>query len=270
MSTYLSLAKARGATTWLDDHNVESDLLFKSAGSHYAKLLAWQAKRFEARQCREADFVSATSIPDLKKLKRISGREVILLPNTIDTKSYGNAEDTTVLHTPPVLFFSGTLDYQPNVEGLHWFVTEVLPKIKTKVIFRVAGGRPGDSLKDLLTKAQAELIPNPLEMEPHLKGADLVVVPLRSGSGTRLKILEAMAAGKPVISTPLGAEGLEVTPERDIAVASSAPEFASLVDTLLRDVALRKSIAQQAAKTVAEKYDWRCLRATRDLHILTT
>ncbi|MCM2322541.1 MAG: glycosyltransferase family 4 protein [Oligoflexia bacterium] len=269
MAQYLPAAKALGYRVILDEHNVESQLLLSAALSSLRRAPGlWQAlqcRYHESHFCAQADAVVATSDVDAARLTRLTsphaaGR-IRVIPNTID------AEDFEPLHARAgsTLFFSGTLSYQPNIEALRWFCEEILPRLRRakgpalpRVV--VAGASPSAETVKFLQDAGIEVHADVEAIQPLLGEAAVVVTPLLSGSGTRFKILEAMAAGKAVVSTRKGAEGLALSPSYDIWLADSADRFASAILHLLEDSHLRGEMGARAIETVRRRYDWRCTR----------
>ncbi|MCM2280116.1 MAG: glycosyltransferase family 4 protein [Oligoflexia bacterium] len=270
MAQYLPAAKVLGYRVVLDEHNVESNLLYASALSsprRYPALLhAFQCGYHESRFCGQADAVVATSDIDASRLGKLapslrSESKLHVVPNTIDADSF------EPLRSQPgsTLFFSGTLSYGPNIEALHWFCEEILPRLRRargnrlpRVV--VAGADPSAETRQLLERAGIEVHANPPSILPFLSEAAVVMVPLKSGSGTRFKILEAMAAGKAVVSTGKGAEGLVLSPTYDIWIADAADRFTSAILHLIDDPQLRADMGARAAETIRRRYDWRSLR----------
>ncbi len=267
MAQYIPLARTLGYKTILDDHNVESDVLIQGAlmsWRNWHKLpLALQALYEEVRLCKLADIVVATSAVDVLKLQKLAPQaEIKMIPNLIDCDVYSETRS----HAGKTLFFVGTLDYFPNDEGLRWFVKEVLPEIKgdNRPPIVVAGSNPSQELKKLLEENGIKVIANPESVLPYLKNSAAVFVPILSGSGTRLKILEAMAAGRAIVSTHKGAEGLDVKDRVDIFLADTGEDFARKIEELFKTTALREKMGTQAFETVKKLYDWRASREKMD------
>jgi glycosyltransferase involved in cell wall biosynthesis len=149
------------------------------------------------------------------------------------------------------------MDWEANVDGIEFFCGEIWPMILAEIPdarLLIVGREPGPRVKRLAS-ASVEItgtVPSILE---YLEKAAVVIVPLRIGGGTRLKIYEAMAMGKAVVSTSIGAEGLDVHPDRDIVLCDAPSEFAHRVIQLLRDENLRLKYGREAVKTVS-LYDW--------------
>lgn len=266
MAQYIPFAKKQGLKVILDNHNAESILWFESAlGSYktWAEIpLVLQCAYYEKKFCKLADIAIAASDIDSAKLSRmLPQRKFHVLPNTVDTQSYSSIQS----NGGNSLFFSGTLNYAPNIEALEWFTTEILPRVRASMGSEmprvvVAGANPSAALLTLLQNHGIEVYMNPANMLPLLQEAAVFFVPLKNGSGTRLKILEAMAAGRAIVSTGKGAEGLVLTPSHDIFIADHEDAFTSAIVRLLRDSELQSRIGKNAIETISNRYDWRGLR----------
>jgi glycosyltransferase involved in cell wall biosynthesis len=161
------------------------------------------------------------------------------------------------------LLFVGNMRYEPNVDAMVYFCREVLPVIRRQVAdatLRIVGINPGQSVKEL--EGNGVIVTGGVpDVVPYYKGARVCVVPLRAGSGIRAKITEAMALGRPVVSTSLGCEGLNVTDGQDILIADDSMAFAEQTVRLLKDSALRARIAANARQKVMALYDWDVIAA---------
>ena len=158
----------------------------------------------------------------------------------------------------PTLLFVGFLQYLPNTEGIQFFCDKVLPQIRQRLDrpFRllVVGRKPPQSVKDLERIPEVTVIGDVPQVEPYYQSATMAIVPIRFGGGTRIKILEAMALGCPIVSTTLGAEGIEVSDGQDILLADTATEFADACIRLAEDATLRKNLSQKGWKMVNANY----------------
>jgi glycosyltransferase involved in cell wall biosynthesis len=155
------------------------------------------------------------------------------------------------------LAFIGAMDWFPNQDAVRWMVDDILPLVRKRtprVTLTLAGRNPPRWMKRL--SADGIRVTGTVEdVSPYLREAAVCVVPLRIGGGTRLKILEALAAGKPVVSTAVGAEGLDLRPGEEIVIADSARDFAEQVAGLLEDKPLRERLAA-AGRRAAKRYAW--------------
>jgi glycosyltransferase involved in cell wall biosynthesis len=149
------------------------------------------------------------------------------------------------------------MDYAPNVAAVEYFVDKIWPLIRKEVpasTFHVVGARPTPAVVRLAGKG-VEVHGAVPDMGPYFRKAAVVVVPLLHGGGTRLKILEAAASGRAVVSTPLGAEGLDLADGRDVLLAGGPDEFARTVVSLLRDPVRQRELGRHARRA-AERYEW--------------
>jgi glycosyltransferase involved in cell wall biosynthesis len=156
-----------------------------------------------------------------------------------------------------VVYF-GLLSTVPNVDGVTHFVQSIWPRVAAahpEARCKIIGGRPPPSLL-ALAGPRIELTGFVSDLRPHLAAAAAVVVPLRLGGGTRLKIVEAMAMGKPIVSTALGAEGIEAVPGRDLLIADEPAAFADAVNRLLAEPDLAGGIGQSARQLAIDRYGW--------------
>ncbi len=265
MAKYLRSAQLMGYTVLLDEHNVESDLLIQAALKRPWDLwhlaLALDCRHQEAKYCHLASTVIATSQKDANLLHRLApSTHIAVLPNTIDSYPYRTIRNEIGTR----FLFIGTLNYQPNVEGLAWFLHKIFPRLKSQMPesdlkIRVAGSHPSHRLRLELESAGIEVITNPSTVLPLLKDAAVIFIPLLSGSGTRLKIIEAMAAGRAIVSTTKGAEGIEFIKNKEIAVADTPNAFADEMVQLYNDLARRQAMGVKASHLAESLYDWRSI-----------
>jgi glycosyltransferase involved in cell wall biosynthesis len=170
----------------------------------------------------------------------------------------------------PTAVFVGKMDYRPNVDGARWFTEEVLPLVRQRVpsfALTIVGRDPTPEVQALSGQDGVHVTGRVQSTTPFLHEASLAVVPLRAGSGSRLKVLEALAAGTPVVSTSLGVEGLQVDAGRHLLVADGAPAFAAAVADLLADPDRRARMAREGRRLVEERYGWReAVRTLASVH----
>ena len=219
----------------------------------------WRKTRtIEASVCRSFDHVIAVSKQDEQTLHHEFGiKNVSTIPTGVDTDLFHPLDERP---QPGRLAFVGSMDWDPNEDGILWFLREVYPRIRQAVpdvSFSVVGRNPSSHLRTIAAKGPGvKIIGRVPDVCPHLAQAEVVVVPLRVGGGTRIKIPEAMAMGKAVVSTPVGAEGLPFCDGRGIRIAEQPEEFAHAVIELLRNPSLRNSIGMHARRQVASQYSW--------------
>lgn len=272
LAPYLDVIRsaAHDALVVFDDHNCEyllqqraflTDLYSPARWPAAAySFVQWQRlRRYEADICRGADRVLAVSDADANALRRlVPDLDVKVIPNGIDTQAYGLGTTRTD-QTGNTMIFTGTMDFRPNVDAVLWFAEHVLPLIHAEVPdarFVVVGQRPHRRLAPLGRKPAITLTGWVQDVRPYFSEGTVYVAPLRMGGGTRLKLLEAMALGTPIVATSLGAEGYPVQSGDQLILADSPTAFAEGVISLLRDEGLRADLRRSARSFVEERYDW--------------
>ncbi len=232
-------------------------------GAAYS-LVQWQRlRRYERRACQAADRVVAVSEIDAEVLRALSpDLKPVVVPNGVDVQYYtGPFPSLPEGEGPgtPDLVFVGKMDFRPNVDAVLWFVAEVLPLIRRKAPrtrFWVVGQNPHARLAPLANDPGVELTGWVEDPRPYIAEAGLYVIPLRIGGGTRLKVLEAMAMSKAIVSTALGCEGFDLVPGQDLVVADSPAAFSAAVLELLRDAGQRDLLGRAARRFAMSRYDW--------------
>ena len=262
------------ATTALDlpirprvifQHNVEYLLRQRKWQTENMPLKKWvfaaewkKTQRIEARVCRSFDHVIAVSEEDRRTFEQEFGvHHVSTIPTGVDGEYFCPQA------IPPKsarLVFVGSMDWYPNEDGVTWFLHEVYPRIRRDVpaaSLTIVGRRPSSRLKAVaMDQPGVTLTGRVMDVRPYLAEAEVVVVPLRVGGGTRIKIPEAMAMGKAVVSTRIGAEGLPFHDGREIMLQDDPEKFARDVTALLRDASRREAIASAARKRVVRDHNW--------------
>jgi glycosyltransferase involved in cell wall biosynthesis len=254
----------------LFQHNVEAEIWRRHAatagnpakkmmyGIEFRKML-----RYERAEVRKFHHVIAVSENDRALMMRwVDADRITVVPTGVDLTQYRPKSNFSVSkgsESSPLITFVGAMDWEPNVDGLEFFCGEVWPSIKTEIPdarFRIVGRNPDRRVqKWAANDTSIEVTGRVPSVVEHLRESSAVIVPLRIGGGTRLKIYEAMATGRAVVSTTVGAEGLDVHHGRDIILADDAHSFAQAVIMLLRDAQLRQRYENAAAATAA-RYDW--------------
>jgi sugar transferase (PEP-CTERM/EpsH1 system associated) len=213
---------------------------------------------FERHWVRRFSVCVAVSDRDAAMLRQMSpSTEVYVVPNGVDSDSFAPRGDRREAES--MLFF-GTLSYSPNADGLIWFCQEILPRIRQsrpEVRLEVVGLNPPSRVTDLGQLPGVQVTGFVPDIRPKLWSATLCVVPLQVGGGTRLKILEALAAGCPVVSTTVGAEGLDLVEGQHLLVADDAEQFAQKTVQLLESEDLRRRLSDAGRSIVARRYDWK-------------
>ena len=253
-----------GATV-LFQHNVEANIwkrqLENATGlahrlyfrSQYHRML-----RYEGHVCRAAKSIIAVSAADAHAMRALYGvSRVAAVPTGVDLDYFAPPSQPAPTAD---LVFAGSMDWMPNIDGIQWFVEDVLPLIRKRrpdCTLVIAGRRPTADIQRLAEKdARIRVSGTVSDIRPYLWESRVSIVPLRIGGGTRLKIYEAMAAKIPVVSTNIGAEGLDIRNGEDIHIADSPSEFAERCLALLNDPAARRRMADVAFSIVASRYSW--------------
>jgi len=251
--------------TVIATHNVESQIWKRRAqcSAHFFERIFFRLQAakmlwFERCALRRATAVTAVTDADAETMRKWGVRAVTVVPNGVDLPTYLAIDDQS--EDENQILSVASLDWFPNADALEYFVGEIFPSIRKaqpKSVFRIVGRRPPESLKARLsTMPGIDFVGEVKDVRPYLDRAAVVVVPLRIGGGSRLKILEALAAGKAVVSTSIGAEGLGLNPGKDVLIADSPQDFArSVIELLLRKGA-RQELGVNGRKVVTERYGW--------------
>jgi glycosyltransferase involved in cell wall biosynthesis len=264
LSASLNFPRVLATPTVLFQHNVESALWQRQA-QHAPDPLRRIAFRLEAAKMLQYEratvsrfhHIIAVSEYDRELMSKMTEAErITVVPTGVDIKKYAAGKDDAPPNSSLVLFL-GSMDWEPNIDGVEYFSRDIWPKVLSRVPgahFRIVGRNPHPQIKKLASDSieVTGTVPSVVE---HLREAAVVVVPLRIGGGTRLKIFEAMAASKAVVSTTIGAEGLDVHHGQDILLADDGESFADSVIALLCDEEKRKHF-ERAASGLAAQYDW--------------
>ena len=247
-------------------HNVESEIWRRHAETQRNPLLEWlyavqyrRMLRFERRALARADGILAVSDADAGTLVRLYPeairREVRVVPTGVDTEFFTPAPSRADSRS---LVFTGSMDWLPNEDAMLYFCREVLPLIRQAepaTTLTIVGREPTPPVRRLA--GQGVIVTGRVDdVRPPIADAAVYVVPLRVGGGTRLKIFEAMAMGKAVVSTRVGAEGLPVRDGEHLLLADEPRDFADAVVALMRNVERRRAIEAAARALVVERYDW--------------
>ena len=247
----------------LFQHNVESEIWRRhtETASHPAEKMMYGLEfrkmvRYEASAVRRFQHVIAVSENDRRLMMQwVEGDRITVVPTGVDLRQYAPAASAP--EPGPVVTFVGAMDWEPNVDGVEYFCGGIWPAIKAEVPearLRLVGRNPVSRVGKWASDA-IEVTGRVPSVVEYLRQSAVVVVPLRIGGGTRLKIYEAMATAKAVVSTTVGAEGLDVHHGRDIILADDARSFSHAVIMLLCDRDLRQRYEKAAAETAA-RYDW--------------
>jgi polysaccharide biosynthesis protein PslH len=246
----------------LNAHNVEALLLQRIAdqqGVWLRALFSWQAakaRRAEAKAFNAFDHCVAVSEPDADEIRRSAPRlPVSIVPNGVDVEWF---RPDSLRPEPDRLVFVGAMDWLPNADAVRFFAAEVLPRVRRRAPeaeLLVIGRNPGP-LERRIAPGGVRFTGTVEDVRPHLQAASLVVVPLRIGGGTRLKILESWSMAKAVVSTSVGAEGLPVVDGENIAIADRPDEMAERILELLRDPPAAERLGREGRRAVLERFSW--------------
>lgn len=250
----------------LDEHNAVWTIVRRSANGPLwqpTRLLAeleWRRlKVYEEAICRRFDRVVVVSETDARALDLAAGAEqTAIIPIAIDTEAQPLLPRTaSARHVLSV----ATMFYPPNVEGVAWFAHEVMPLIRrhrSDVEFHIVGSRPPASIRRLAQPGSGIIVTGYVaDLTPLQRQSAVLVVPLLAGSGMRVKIIEAFARGIPVVSTTIGAEGLDVIPGEHLLIADQPAELAAAIERILTEPALAARLSRAGRALVEQRYDWR-------------
>lgn len=249
----------------LFQHNVET-VIWRRHAEHaqsaarraYFRLQAKRMFQCEQRVCRQAAHIIAVSKNDADQMREMFGvTRVSSVATGVDLEYFSRPANRP--RKTDTIVFVGAMDWLPNIDGAKWFVSEVFPKIRAerpgaKLI--LVGRSPVAEIQALGGDPLIEITGTVPDVRPYLWDAALSIVPLRIGGGTRLKIYEAMAAGAPVVSTSVGAEGLAVTNGQDIELADTVEAFAARCLDLLNAPDQAKTLTDSALALVTEHFSW--------------
>jgi glycosyltransferase involved in cell wall biosynthesis len=249
----------------LTQHNVQSQIPYSYVMAQPAlKRLAlwrewldyWKWKYVEIAWSRAADVIVAVSQSEAAYYrKHLPGIPVVVVPNGVEVEYFQNLERQS---EPATLLFTGGMNWLPNVDAMRYFCDEIFPRIQTQrpdARLLIVGRDPLPEVQALASHSITVTGQVP-DVRPYFSRATVFIVPLRSGGGTRLKILEAFAAGVPVVSTSLGCEGLEVQDGEHLLIADSPEIFAQQVLQLLGDANLRAKLVMSARRLAETIYDY--------------
>ncbi len=257
-------------TLWPDvfcvcnSHNVESSLLRQVLAVGGGKEKTVRAiEKYERRVLNRVDLLWACSVDDLQEYRGLGVRpkNTGVVPNGVDTARLAFVQCSAEQRRS--ILFAGNLAYAPNIEGVLWFRREVWPSLKRNfpdLQWQLVGSWADPAVLAIAERDIRVAVDVP-SMEPYLASATVAICPLFSGSGTRLKILDAFSAGVPMVSTSKGAEGLDIEQGVHLLIADSAEGFATAVAGLLDDPARRESLRRHARDLAEKNYDWRVISA---------
>jgi polysaccharide biosynthesis protein PslH len=254
-----------------DWHNVESELMQRYSEKEPSRLRRVYAARtarlmseFEKRALRDFDAHIVVSQRDADRLRVINpDARIFVIENGVDTAFYSDLKGTAESPARRIVFV-GSMDYHANIDGALNFAREVWPRLRERqphLIFTVVGKDPTPQVRELAQLPGIEVTGTVDDVRPFYREAIAAVVPLNVGGGSRLKILEAMAAGVPVVSTTLGAEGLEVRHGENILIADTNEQLGEAITSVVENEARRDHLCAAGRALVSRRYDWSILGA---------
>lgn len=251
---------------FLRAHNVEYliwERLYKNAPrnpqAQYIRYLAKKLKRFEEKYFNKFDGIMAITKDDAVRMQETLKVNVPIevIPAGVDFASFTlNPEIETLSNS---LFIFGSLDWMPNVEAVLWFYYQVFPLLKAEfpdITLYIGGKNPPEEILRLHDDKTVFVYANVPSARDFMQSFEIMLVPLLSGGGMRIKIIEAMAMGKVIISTSIGAEGIEYTPNKDILIANTPQEFVNQIKYCFGNPSIKQDIKENAVKTVKTHYNW--------------
>lgn len=246
-------------------HNVETLIWRRHVGvarNPLWRLIAWREYRtmaaYETRYLAKADHILAVSEVDAEHFRQSFGAQAIsVIPTGVDVEYFAPADRRQ--ERPDSMVFVGAMDWSPNEDGALFFIEQTLAAIRRQIpeaSFKIVGRNPSEKLRIIAARHNVEVTGSVADIRPHVHAAAVYLVPLRVGSGTRLKIFEAMAMGKAIVSTRLGAEGLPVKSGENLVLADTPEDFARQTVRLLRGDGERARLGDAAREMVRRDYSW--------------
>jgi sugar transferase (PEP-CTERM/EpsH1 system associated) len=256
----------KGTRVIIDEHNIEYELLYRTYQREKSLARKWynwwesrQLKPVELERCRNAQGVLVTSEREALLLKSLLPDSVVaVVPNGVDSEVFQQIDQEQEF--PDRIIFTGSMDYYPNVDAVLYFARECWPLIRLKVpaaTWQIVGRDPLPAVWDLAKLPGISVTGSVPDVTPYLAAAAVAIAPLLIGSGTRLKILEAFAMGKAVVSTSLGCEGLTVVAGQHLIVADQPEVFAQAVVDLLQNPGQRMALGSAGRVLAASEYSWK-------------
>lgn len=270
LDSFLFAPFAQGTPCVLDLHNVYSTLVARSANGRQPwiagayRLEARRVSRMERTAVRSVDLTLSVSSEDAAVFRELGARQVVVVPNGVDCAAYAHLPLGRPAASAPRLVYIGALSWAPNAAAARVLATEILERVRKDdpaAEAHIVGRAPTPEVTRLAALPGVFVHADVPDVRPHLEHASLLVVPLEVGGGTRLKILEAFAAGVPVVSTTVGCEGLDVRSGTHLLVAERA-EMGNAIHRLLTDTALGARLAAEGRRLALEIYDWSAVGRT--------
>ena len=232
--------------------------------------IEWRkVRRAEASACKQARLTIAVSDEDRDVLAGLApGSRVVSIPTGVDVSYF---KPDFAREQPHRVVFSGSMDWYPNEDAMLYFIDAILPRLRQvhpHLSVTIVGRNPRERLRAAAEAAGVDVTGTVHDVRPHLARGSVYVVPLRVGGGTRLKIFEALAMGKPVVSTTIGAEGLGLEHGRQLLLADTAEDFSRSVLSLLADADQRRALAREGRRIVQQRYAWPMVAQSFEAYLL--
>ncbi|MCU0491331.1 MAG: glycosyltransferase family 4 protein [Chloroflexaceae bacterium] len=272
--------KLPGIPTLLDQHNAVWTIVQRMAAHSaslprriFLELEARRLRRYEAEVCQQFDAVVTVSDPDRQALELAMQAQGLPLPTqpfpvipiAVDAQGEPPVQREA---NPRTILSMATMFWPPNIDGVLWFANEVYPLVQQAVPdvqFVIAGARPPQRVQRLAEQNPSINVTGYVEDPlPYMQASAALIVPVRAGGGMRVKILEALARGMPIVSTTIGYEGIDLTPGEHLLVGDTPAAFAEALIRLLRDPALGRTLAARGRRLAEERYDWRVVNRELD------
>ncbi|MFQ5460299.1 MAG: glycosyltransferase [Anaerolineae bacterium] len=252
-----------------DAHNAEWVLQRRAAAADaedrrrwpvaaYSMVQAVKLRRFETRMLRASETTVAVSDADAAALRALAPQaHIVVAPNGVDTRYFTPGDGANI--DEDLVVFVGKMDFRPNVDAVRWFCGEVWGRVRAarpEARFVIVGRDPAPAVRALATKPGVTITGAVDDVRPWLHRAAVVVAPLRVGGGTRLKVLEAMAAAKAVVATSLAVDGLEVARDQEVVIADEARDMAHQILALAADEDRRLELGAAARRRAEFQYQW--------------
>lgn len=255
----------RGITKVINHHNIESQMMLRRAKKEnnllkklYFYIEGIKIRRYEKKMCPLFNINVVVSDLDKERLQSfLPGLETEVVSNGVDIDYF---QPQKINSFPHDIIFSASMDWYPNEDAVMYFLKDIWPSVKKKypdATFTIVGRNPSNQIK-ILTNDDSSLNLTGYvdDVRPFIDKAGVYVCPIRDGGGTKLKLLDAMAMGKAIVTTSLGAEGLEVKDEKHVLISDNATHFASQIFRLFETPGLKEHLGKNARQLVIDKYSW--------------
>jgi glycosyltransferase involved in cell wall biosynthesis len=264
----------------LDAHNIEYEIIRRHAATMgwsplraMAELEWRRLEQYERRWYPRCRLIFVVSRVDERVIRELAGShpEISVVPIAVDARSATVVGDAAA--AGPEILFVGGLHWPPNADAVIYFIQEIFPRVRAAVpgVRFTVVGRSGDQVQRRTGAPAGVQFPGHVEsVEPYFQRSRVMVVPIRSGSGMRVKILDGLARGMPTVTTTVGCEGIDVQPETHALVADGAADFAESVIRVLKDDALARRLSAQGRRLAVETYDTSAIadRVLRSMQIV--